>query len=126
MTPNQLTWEAFKSPYERELNPNNRWVVLAGLIPWNEISSLYFKNVPASNTGRPVLNPRIVIGSLIIKDRCNLDDREAVDQIAENICKRYFLGYASFIKEPSFNASSTLACMRKSLGLTLKLPVTAI
>jgi len=116
MSPNQLTLEAFKSPFERELNPNNRWVVLAGLIPWDEISSLYFKNVPASNTGRPALNPRIVIGSLIIKHMCNLDDREAVDQIAENIYMQYFLGYTSFIKEPPFDAS-LFVDFRKKLGM---------
>ena len=116
MSPNQLTLEAFKSPFERELNPNNRWVVLAGLIPWDEISSLYFKNVPASSTGRPALNPRIVIGSLIIKHMCNLDDREAVDQIAENIYMQYFLGYTSFIKEPPFDAS-LFVDFRKKLGM---------
>ena len=116
MSPNQLTLEAFKSPFERELNPNNRWVVLAGLIPWDEISSLYFKNVPISSTGRPALNPRIVIGSLIIKHMCNLDDREAVDQITENIYMQYFLGYTSFIKEPPFDAS-LFVDFRKKLGM---------
>ena len=116
MSPNQLTLEAFKSPFERELNPSNRWVVLAGLIPWDEISSLYLKNVPVSNTGRPALNPRIVIGSLIIKHMCNLDDRETVDQIAENIYMQYFLGYTSFIKEPPFDAS-LFVDFRKKLGM---------
>jgi hypothetical protein len=116
LSPNQLTLDAFKSPFERELNPNNRWVVLAGLIPWDEISSLYFKNVPVSSTGRPGLNPRIVIGSLIIKHMCNLDDREAVDQIAENIYMQYFLGYTSFIKEPPFDAS-LFVDFRKKLGM---------
>ena len=116
MSPNQLTLDAFKSPFERELNLNNRWVVLAGLIPWDEISSLYFKNVPISSTGRPGLNPRIVIGSLIIKHMCNLDDREAVDQIAENIYMQYFLGYTSFIKEPPFDAS-LFVDFRKKLSM---------
>jgi hypothetical protein len=116
MSPNQLTLDAFKSPFECELNPNNRWVVLAGLIPWNEISSLYLKNVPVSNMGRPKLNPRIVIGSLIIKHMCNLDDREAVDQITENFYMQYFLGYTSFIKEPPFDAS-LFVDFRKKLGM---------
>ena len=116
MSPNQLTLDAFKSPFERELNSNNRWVVLAGLIPWDEISSLYLKSVPANNTGRPALNPRIVIGSLIIKHIGNLDDRETVDQITENIYMQYFLGYTSFIKEPPFDAS-LFVDFRKKLGM---------
>jgi transposase, IS5 family len=78
---------------------------LAGLIPWDEICSLYLKNVNVSNTGRPPLNPRIVIGYLIIKHLCNLDDREAVEQMAENIYMQYFLGYSSFTNEPPFDAS---------------------
>lgn len=116
ISPKQLTLDAFKSPFERELNPGNRWVVLAGLIPWDEICSLYLKNVTVSNTGRPPLNPRIVIGSLIIKHICNLDDRETVDQITENIYMQYFLGYTSFTNEPPFDAS-LFVDFRKRLGL---------
>ncbi len=116
MSPNQLTLDAFKSPFERELNPNNRWVVLAGLIPWDEISTFYLKNVPVRSTGRPGLNPRSVIGSLIIKPSCNLDDRKGVDQIAENIYMKYFLGYTSFIKELPFDAS-LFVDFRKKLGI---------
>lgn len=115
-SPNQLTLEAFKSPFERSLNPKNRWVVLAGLIPWDEICSVYLKNVNVCNTGRPPLNPRIVIGSLIIKHLCNLDDREAVEQMSENIYMQYFLGYSSFTNEPPFDAS-LFVDFRKRLGM---------
>lgn len=116
ISPNQLTLDAFKSPFERELNPSNRWVVLARLIPWDEICSLYLKNVTQRTTGRPPLNPRIVIGALIIKHLCNLDDREAVDQMAENIYMQYFLGYTSFTNEPPFDAS-LFVDFRKRLGM---------
>ena len=116
ISPKQLSLDAFKSPFERQLNPKNRWVVLAGLIPWDEICSLYLKNVTVSNTGRPPLNPRIVIGSLIIKHMCNLDDREAVDQMTENIYMQYFLGYTSFTNEPPFDAS-LFVDFRKRLGI---------
>lgn len=56
-------------------------VVLAGLIPWDEICGLFLKHVGVSSTGRPALSPRVVIGSLMIKHLCNLDDRETVDAI---------------------------------------------
>ncbi|MDR1097150.1 MAG: hypothetical protein LBL57_03360 [Tannerella sp.] len=29
------------SPFDRELVPSNRWVVLAHLIPWGEICGIY-------------------------------------------------------------------------------------
>jgi IS5 family transposase len=112
----QLTIEGFESPFERELNPTNRWVVLSKLLPWDEICELYWREVPEKSTGRPALNPRIVVGSLIIKHLCDLDDRETVAQISENIYMQYFLGYSSFTDEPPFDASLFVE-FRKRLGL---------
>lgn len=114
---NQLTISGFESPFERELNPNNRWVQLSKLLPWDELCSIYWKHLPEKSTGRPALNPRIVLGSIIIKHLCNLDDRETVDQISENIYMQYFLGYTSFCDVPPFDASLFVE-FRKRLGLT--------
>ena len=85
VSPNQLSIDCFKTPFEKHLNLKNRWVVLAKLIPWDEVCNLYLKHVGVSDTGCPPLNPRVVLGSLIITHICNLDDRETVDQISENI-----------------------------------------
>jgi transposase, IS5 family len=115
-SPNQLVLSGFESPFEQELNPANRWIVLSQLIPWDEICSLYRKHVGISSTGRPGLSPRVVLGSLIIKHLCNLDDRETVDQISENIYMQYFLGYSSFSNEAPFDAS-LFVDFRKRLGL---------
>ena len=115
VSPKQLTLCGFEHPFSKELNPSNRWVVLAGAIPWDEICGLYRRCVPVSTTGRPALNPRIVLGSLIIKHLCDLDDRETVDQISENVYMQYFLGYSSFSTEPPFDASLFVE-FRKRLG----------
>lgn len=115
VSPNQLTLEGFETPFELSLNPKNRWVVLAHLIPWDEISNLYLKHVGVSSTGRPPINPRVVIGSVIIKHMCNLDDRETVDQISENVYMQYFLGYSSFTNQAPFDASLFVE-FRKRLG----------
>ncbi len=113
---NQLTLPGFESPFERKLNPKNRWVVLSKLLPWDELCSIYWKHVPVKSTGRPSLNPRIVLGAIIIKHLCDLDDRETVDQISENIYMQYFLGYSSFCDVPPFDASLFVE-FRKRLGL---------
>ena len=106
----------FEHPFERELDPSNRWVVLSHLIPWDELCSVYMQqNVPKA-TGRKPLSPRIVLGSLIIKYLCKLDDRETVDQISENIYMQYFLGYASFTSDRPFDAS-LFVDIRKRLGM---------
>ena len=116
VSPAQLTLEGFETPFDRSLNPKNRWVVLAHLIPWDEICNIYLKHVGISSTGRPSISPRIVIGSLIIKHLCNLDDRETVDQISENIYMQYFLGFPSFSDQAPFD-SSLLTDFRKRLGM---------
>ena len=116
VSPNQLVLDGFSTPFEKELNPNNRWVVLAHLIPWDDICNLYHKHVGISSTGRPGLSPRVVIGSLIIKHLCNLDDRETVDHISENIYMQYFLGYSGFTNEPPFDPS-LFVDFRKRLGM---------
>ncbi len=116
ISPSQLTIDCFQSPFEQHLNPDNRWVVLSRLMPWDEVCNLYLKNVGVSQTGRPPLSPRVILGSLIIKHLCNLDDRETVDQISENIYMQYFLGYSSFSSEPPFDAS-LFVDLRKRLGM---------
>jgi len=47
---------------------------------------------------------------------CNLDDRETVSQIAENMYMQYFLGYSSFNPEPPFDASLFVE-FRNRMGL---------
>ena len=101
-SPRQGFLPGFEHPFERELDPTNRWVVLSRLIPWDELCSVYLHQTGTKSTGRAPLNPRIVLGSLIIKHLCKLDDRETVDQISENIYMQYFLGYPSFTMFISF------------------------
>jgi len=113
----QLVLSGFETPFERELDKRNRWVVLSHLIPWDEICGIYLRKVPPSSTGRHGINPRIVLGSLIIKYLCHLDDRETVDQISENVYMQYFLGYSSFTSDKPFDAS-LFVDFRKELGLS--------
>ena len=116
ISPNQLTLEGFQTPFDQQLSKDNRWVILAELIPWDEICAVYLKQVGVSSTGRPAISPRVVLGSLIIKHLGNLDDRETVEQIRENMYMQYFLGYSSFTTAPPFDAS-LFVDFRKRLGL---------
>jgi len=111
----QLVISGFETPFSQNLDPDNRWVQLANQIPWDELSHLYLKKFSPKATGRPPLNPRIVIGSLIIKHMNNLDDRETISQITENIYMQYFLGYSAFSSTPPFDPSLFVE-IRKRLG----------
>jgi len=116
LSSSQLVLAGFETPFSQHLKKDNRWVVLGALIPWDEICPMYLKVFERSNTGRKPLNPRIILGALIIKHMCNLDDRETIDQISENVYMQYFLGYSSFNTEPPFDASLFVE-IRKRLGI---------
>ncbi|WP_339903369.1 transposase [uncultured Cyclobacterium sp.] len=111
---NQLSFSGFETPFYNHLDPTNRWVVLSSQIPWDDLVGLF----NTKQTGRPSLNPRVLIGAVIIKHILNLDDRETVAQITENMYLQYFLGYSSYIKEAPFDPS-LFVDIRKRLGQQL-------
>lgn len=112
----QLTLVGFESPFDRSLNPNNRWVILAHKIPWDLLVSTYQSQMGNSKTGADGINPRVAIGSMILKHICNLSDRETVLQIQENMYMQYFIGYSSFSDEEPFDPS-LFVDFRKRLGI---------
>jgi hypothetical protein len=117
-SPNQLSLVGFETPFYNQLVPNNRWVVLSAQIPWDVLVNLFNKHHPPKQTGRPALNPRILIGAVIIKHMLNLDDRETVAQMTENMYLQYFMGYSSYIKVAPFDPS-LFVDIRKRLGQEL-------
>jgi hypothetical protein len=116
VSPAQPPLPGFESPFSKHLNPLNRWIVLAKRIPWDELVGVYQKQLNNSKTGADGINPRVVIGSLIIKHMCDLSDRETVQQIQENMYMQYFLGFSSFSDEEPFDASLFVE-FRKRLGV---------
>ena len=105
ISPKQLVLAGFESPFSQKLDAKNRWVILGDTLPWDEVCNTYLNHIGISSTGRPAISPRVVIASIIIKHICNLDDRETVAQISENMYMQYFLGYTSFSNVPPFDAS---------------------
>ena len=71
VSPNQLLLSGFETPFEQQLNKNNRWVKLSHLIPWDKIVGQY-DNQHQSKEGRPAICGRVVLGALIIKHILNL------------------------------------------------------
>ena len=57
----------------------------------------------------------MVIGAVIIKHMLNIDDREVVAQIQENMYLQYFVGFSSFTTEEPFDAS-LMVSIRYRLG----------
>lgn len=113
----QLTIDGFDTPFAQNLDPNNRWVVLANVIPWDSLADIYSKQLNNKVKGANNINPRVIIGSLIIKHMCSLSDRETISTIQENIYMQYFIGYSSFSNEAPFDPSLFVG-IRKRLGVT--------
>jgi hypothetical protein len=77
---------------------------MASLIPWSEFEEEYAENFSAE-MGAPAKPFRIALGSLIIKERLGISDRETVEQIRENPYLQYFIGLTAYSNESPFEAS---------------------
>lgn len=88
------------------LNPGNRWVQLANIIPWNRVEEKYHETFTNPSTGNPAKSCRMAIGSLIIKERMRLSDDETVAMIAEHPYLQYFIGLPSFVDKAPFDGSA--------------------
>lgn len=77
---------------------------MANLIPWEEFEEDYAKNF-ACDIGAPALPFRIALGSLIIKEKLGISDRETVEQIKENPDLQYFIGQKNYSNDAPFDAS---------------------
>ncbi|HEY9302539.1 MAG TPA: IS5 family transposase [Phormidium sp.] len=102
--PTPSSAQDFKLPFEGKLAATNRWVQLAELIPWSEFESEYAQNFVAE-VGPPAKSFRLALGSLIIKEKLGISDRETVEQIRENPYLQYFIGYLSYSNEEPFDPS---------------------
>lgn len=110
----QLTLEGFDTTFEQRLDPANRWVKLAALVPWDELAAIYAKNLDGGS-GRKSVDIRMVLAAMIVKHKLGLSDRETVATISENVYIQYFCGRPSFDSAGPFDAS-LLVDIRKRMG----------
>jgi len=104
----------FEHPFQTELDPENRWVKLSNLLPWDELVGIYARSLLQSK-GKYGIDGRLAVGSLIIKHKLGISDREVIETLKENIYLQYFVGFKGFRKEAAFD-SSLLVELRKRMG----------
>lgn len=100
-----LLSQEFYLPFGGKLNPDNRWCILAAIIPWAEIEAQYVKSFKKTNIGQKAYSVRMALGSLLIQVQKKLSDRDLVDEIAENPYLQYFIGLSGFTTKQPFNPS---------------------
>jgi hypothetical protein len=99
----QLKFEDFIFPYG-ELNPDNEWVKMANLIPWDTVEREYAKQFV--DNGHPAHSARIALGALIIKQKLKCSDEWVVRHVSENPYLQYFLGMKEYGSSCPFGAST--------------------
>ena len=107
----------FELPFGGKLAEDNRWVIMAKLIPWVEVEEEYAKKFTIE-IGAPAKSSRMALGALIIKEKLGISDRETVEQIRENPYLQYFIGLKSYRNEAPFEASM-LVHFRQRLEIDL-------
>ena len=85
----------FNQPLGMHMNPENRWIRLAELIPWDEYEEKYASRF-MSDTGNVAKPCRMALGALIIQKRLGFSDRELVEEITENPYLQYFIGLPGY------------------------------
>jgi IS5 family transposase len=54
-------------------------------IPWNGIVNIYLKQLNNHKTGASNINPRVVLGVMMVMHILNLSDEETIQMIRENV-----------------------------------------
>ena len=95
------------------LDPKNRWVVKAQIVPWemaeDKYAHLFQKN------GRKAKDIRKALGALLIQQDMKCSDEDVVQNIKENPYLQHFIGMDKWSNESPFDPS-LMAWFRKRLS----------
>ena len=77
--PKQTSIKDFKTGLGRRMNPENRWVRLSEIIPWDQFHEIYADTL-LRDFGRPAKFSRLILGSIIVKHKKDLSDDELIEE----------------------------------------------
>lgn len=101
----ELNFGDFQLSINGHLNEKNRWVLLAGLVPWEEFEDGYAQNFSTNGMGAPAKPFRMALGAELIRRRLDITDEEVVHQISENPYLQFFIGMERYSDEAPFDPS---------------------
>lgn len=104
----------FSTPFEAGLDPANRWVKMAELVPWDEMAKVFYKSMSVDQ-GRGSIDLRVVLGALLVKHIEGISDEDTIQYIQENVYAQYFVGLPKFQAAPVFSPTLFVE-IRKRLG----------
>ena len=95
------------------MDPDNRWVKKAKLVPW-EMAEEKYTHMFRKN-GRRAKDIRMALGALLIQKDLKSSDEETVQNIKENPYLQHFIGMEKWSNEAPFDAS-LMVWFRKRLS----------
>ena len=110
----QISFTDFNTPIGMKLNPDNRWVKKAEMIPWDEIEQRYAK-LFANRKGNVAKPLRLALGACIIQAEYGYSDEEVALQIQETAYLQSFCGYSEYNDEKFPFDPSLMVYFRKRL-----------
>lgn len=105
----QLAFEDFVFPFGN-LDSENEWVKLAGLVPWETVEREYAKQFV--DKGHPPHLARIALRALIIKQRLKCSDEWTVRHVSESPYLQFFLGMKEYSSKAPFGTSTMVEFRR--------------
>lgn len=116
---NQIRFEDFQQPVGLKMDPNNRWVKKAELIPWGDIEKRYAKLFTnrKGNVAKPL---RLALGDCIIQDEYGYSDEETMLQIQEAPYLQFFCGLPGFTHKQPFDPSLMVYFRKRLTAEVLK------
>lgn len=120
----QTSFPDFNQPLGLHMNPENRWIRLAAIVPWDKYEARYARYFK-SHTGNVAKPFRMVLGALIIQKKYGYSDRELVEVITENPYLQYFIGLPGYQETPPFDAS-TLVSFRRRIDIDMTMVMNEI
>jgi IS5 family transposase len=87
------------------LDPRNKWVRMAKLVPWETFEERYAASFANPRVGNPAKPARMAVASLIIQKRYGFSDRDTGEEIRENPYLQYFLGFPAYSYALPFDPS---------------------
>lgn len=100
----QMNFNEVMPPFNNTLDPENRWVKLAELIPWDEFEDEYAANF--GETGNVACPLRMALGSVLIQEKKGLSNIELVQELIESRYLQYFIGLDELTNTAPFDQSA--------------------
>lgn len=101
----QRSFENFYLPFSGKLDPDNQWIVLSQLVPWELVQRKYAETFDGYN-GHVATDARIAFAALFIKEKKGTSDQGTVEEIQENPYLQFFLGYEEYTNKAPFDDSA--------------------